>query len=449
MPRSVSEETPLNTVSDALRVKDSERKGFFAIAPAPMGNMFSASALLVGATIGAGLTLADSILAILFGFGFVMAYMCLVAIEARDTGLPTAAFSGAALGQLGARYVVSIVVGVATLGWFGVQASICGQSFSLMLGDFFGIDIPVWISTTFWGFIMVVTAVYGFNGLRYLGYIVMPLLASICIYGTVATTNSAGGVEAILSYVPASGAAIGLVAGVNYAVGLVAMLGTTAGDFIRYSDSRKTAVLTCFAGLLPAGIAVLTMGAIMSIATGEGNIAVIMTALGLPALGLIALVLSTWTVNANNAYSAGLGFSVLLGRKSDNRRVTTAVAGAIGVALAVMGIFDYLTVFLNVLSACAPALAGAMIADYWIMRKGNVAKFSVKPGFRLSGMVAFVGGTLIALITGGTFGMIPPLAFLSIPFFIGPVNGIVTSILLFVVIEKVAAVFGRNNKACS
>lgn len=435
----MSEEASYNAVNDALRVKESERKGFFAIAPVPMGNMFSASALLVGATLGAGLTLADSILAILCGFGFVMAYMCLVAMEATDTGLPTAAFSGAALGQAGARYLVSLVVGIATLGWFGIQASICGQSFSLMLNDFFGIDIPTGISTAFWGLIMVVTAVYGFNALRYLGYIVMPLLAIICIYGTVMTTNSAGGISSILAYVPAPHAAIGLVAGVNYAVGLVAMLGTTAGDFIRYSNSRKTAALTCLAGLLPAGVAVLSMGAIMSIATGEGNIAIIMTSLGLPALGLIALVLSTWTVNASNVYSAGLGFSVLLGREGDSRKVITAVAGVMGVVLAVVGIFDYLTVFLNMLSACAPALAGAMIADYWIIRKGDRRKFSIKPGFRLPGMFAFAGGTLVALITGGTFGMIPPLAFLSVPFFIGPVNGIITSIILFVIVERVQA----------
>lgn len=206
-------------------------------------------------------------------------------------------------------------------------------------------------------------------------------------------------------------------------------------------------MLTCLAGLLPAGITVLTMGAIMSIATGEGNIAVIMTALGLPALGLIALVFSTWTVNANNAYSAGLGFSVLLGRKGGSRKTTTAVAGGIGVVLAMVGIFEYLTVFLNVLSACAPALAGAMIADYWIMGKGDKRKFAVRQGFRLSGMVAFLGGTLVALITGGTFGMIEPLAFLSFPFFVGPVNGIVVSVVLFVLVEWVVKAQGQSTSA--
>ncbi|WP_218971896.1 cytosine permease [Raoultibacter phocaeensis] len=423
-----------------LRVKDGERKGFLSIAPVPIGNMFSASALLVGATIGAGLTLADSLLAIVFGFGFVMCYMCFVVMEAADTGLPTAAFAGAALGRSGARYLVAIIVGVACLGWFGIQAAVCGASFSLMMNDLASFDVPVWASTVFWGAIMVVTAVYGFNGLRYLGYVAAPLLAIICVYGTVVSVSSGGGIQALLGYVPAPEAAIALVAGVNFAIGVIAMLGTTAGDFIRYARDRKTAVLTCLAGLLPAGVVVLMMGAIMSISTGEANIAVIMASFGLPAVGLVALVLSTWTVNASNVYSAGLGFSVMLGRDTDNRKSTTAVAGLIGIAFAAAGILDHLTVFLNVLSACAPALAGTMIADYWIVNRGDKAKFCIGPGFRACGMIAFSVGTLVALVTGGTFGMIPALAFLDVPFFIGPVNGIVVSIVVFMAAHRLIEV---------
>lgn len=423
-----------------LQVKDDERTGFLSIAPVPIGNMFSASALLVGATLGAGLTLADSLLAIVFGFGFVMCYMCLVVMEAADTGLPTAAFAGAALGKAGARYLVAIIVGIACLGWFGIQAAVCGASFSLMMNDLAGIDVPVWASTVFWGAVMVVTAVYGFNGLRYLGYVAAPLLAIICLYGTVVSVASGGGITALLSYVPAPEAAISLVAGVNFAIGLIAMLGTTAGDFIRYARDRRTAVLTCLAGLLPAGIVVLMMGAIMSISTGEANIAVIMASFGLPAVGLIALVLSTWTVNASNVYSAGLGFSVMLGRDTDNRKSTTAVAGVIGIAFAAAGILDHLTVFLNVLSACAPALAGAMIADYWIANRGDASKFFIGKGFRACGIAAFAAGTLTALVTGGTFGMIPVLSFLDVPFFIGPVNGILVSIAVFVAVRRLTEV---------
>ena len=45
-----------------------------------------------------------------------------------------------------------------------------------------------------------------------------------------------------------------------------------------------------------------------------------------------------------------------------------------------------------------------------------------------------VGGMLgNGLSMGGTFVSIPVLSFLNIPFFIGPVNGIVTAILVYIV----------------
>ena len=42
----------------------------------------------------------------------------------------------------------------------------------------------------------------------------------------------------------------------------------------------------------------------------------------------------------------------------------------------------------------------------------------------------------MALITGGTFASVPALAFLDHPFFLGPVNGIVVSIVLYVAVCK-------------
>ena len=42
----------------------------------------------------------------------------------------------------------------------------------------------------------------------------------------------------------------------------------------------------------------------------------------------------------------------------------------------------------------------------------------------------------VAMLTGGTFASVPALAFLDHPFFLGPVNGIVVSIVLYVAVYK-------------
>ena len=77
-----------------------------------------------------------------------------------------------------------------------------------------------------------------------------------------------------------------------------------------------------------------------------------------------------------------------------------------------------------------------MIADYWFVRKARPQNFKPLDGFSVPGLVSFIVGSIVALITGGTFASVPALAFLDHPFFLGPVNGIVVSIVLYVAVYK-------------
>lgn len=292
--------------ADGLRIDESERKSWTSIAFIRAGGMFSAPTLMVGAALGLGLALSGAALATLVGFGFIVAYMCFVSMQASDLGLPTASLAAPALGRTGARYLVSLIVGVVTIGWFGVQTAVCGASLALMLA-----------------------------------------------------------------------------------------------------------------------------GAALAIVTGQGDIARIMNSIGLPAVGLIALVLSAWTVNASNVYSAGLGFAVMLGKGEGGSKLTTAVSGVAGIVLAVGGILGQFEAFLTVLSACGPALAGVMVADYWLVRKGRPANVRVPDGVSAAGVAGLACGIAVALVTGGTFALVPGLEALDLPFFVGPVNGIVVAMAAY------------------
>ena len=102
--------------ADGLRIDESERKSWTSIAFIRAGGMFSAPTLMVGAALGLGLALSGAALATLVGFGFIVAYMCFVSMQASDLGLPTASLAAPALGRTGARYLVSLIVGVVTIG---------------------------------------------------------------------------------------------------------------------------------------------------------------------------------------------------------------------------------------------------------------------------------------------------------------------------------------------
>ena len=107
--------------------------------------------------------------------------------------------------------------------------------------------------------------------------------------------------------------------------------------------------------------------------------------------------------------------------------------------LAAFGLLNAFQGFLSLMSALIPPLAGVIIAAYWIVGRGKKDNFTRRGGFYAPGVISFVVGALVACITGGTFASFPALVtaapWLNTPFFVGPVNGIVVSLLLYVVLE--------------
>ena len=210
---------------------------------------------------------------------------------------------------------------------------------------------------------------------------------------------------------------------------------TLAGDMLK----GVAAVVLCrWAGML------LT-GGVMSIVTGQYDISAILVSLGVPVLGLIALVLATWTTNVTNAYSGGLALSNLLGFDESKFKITTGISGAIGTLLAAFGLLNSFQGFLSLMSALIPPLAGVIIAAYWITGKGKKENFYFSKGVSAAGLISFLVGALVACITGGTFasfpGLVEAVPFLNTPFFVGPVNGIVVSLVLYVIL---AAAFPKK-----
>ena len=119
----------------------------------------------------------------------------------------------------------------------------------------------------------------------------------------------------------------------------------------------------------------------------------------------------------------------------------TGIAGAVGTLLAAFGLLNAFQGFLSLMSALIPPLAGVVIADYWIICKGKKESFRQKAGFSLPGVAAFTIGSLAACITGGTFasfpGLVAAMPFLNTPFFVGPVNGIVLSLVVYAILKKI------------
>ncbi|MFZ5646365.1 MAG: cytosine permease [Bacillota bacterium] len=401
------------------QISREDRQPWYSIALIWIGVMICVPALMVGGALITGLSLANAILAGIIGYTIIVAYMSFQGMQGADLGMPTVVNASSAFGVAGARVLISFFLGFGCLGWFGVQANVCGSAFSSIINSWVGLNIPIWLSSLFWGVIMLATAIIGFNALKYLNYIAVPALVILCIYGTYVSISKFG-TQLLASYQPP--APFAFVQGIAITVGMFAVGGVLASDYSRYARNRKDAVLSSVLGVWPTGVLLLIMGAVMAVVAGSHDITTVLSKIGVPMVGLIILILATWTTNAINAYSGGLAITSLFNLGDDKRALATGIAGGIGTMLAVAGIINHFISYLMLLTSCIPPIAGVMMADYWIVRKGMASRWSRYPGVNWAGVVSLALGVIAAnVISAG----------------IASINGIIVSMVCYLVIAAV------------
>ena len=192
--------------TNGFKIEESQRQSWLSIAAVWAGGMICVPCLMIGGVLaGGGLSLGQIILSILIGYGIICAYMIFIGMQACDTGLPVSVMASGALGEKGARYIISTLLAIACVGWFGIQSATCGSAFASMVASMMGKEATptfVTISSIVWGVIMLVTACGGFKGLKWLNYIAVPLLVIVCLYGLIAGIVSNDGGSAIANYAP-------------------------------------------------------------------------------------------------------------------------------------------------------------------------------------------------------------------------------------------------------
>ena len=192
--------------NSGFKVDESQRQNWLSIAAVWAGGMICVPCLMIGGVLaGGGLSMGEIIASILIGYGLICAYMICIGMQACDTGLPVSVMASGALGEKGARYIISTLLAIACVGWFGIQSATCGSAFASMLASMMGTEASplfVSISSIVWGVIMLVTACVGFKGLKWLNYIAVPLLVIVCLYGLIAGITANDGGSAIANYAP-------------------------------------------------------------------------------------------------------------------------------------------------------------------------------------------------------------------------------------------------------
>ncbi|MDG1452810.1 MAG: cytosine permease [Polaribacter sp.] len=363
---------------------------WYSLAGIWFGGIVSVPALLVGSTLIASLSFNYSIWAGLIGFSFVVLFMSLLSIAAVEKRKATVSLASSSFGINGAKLIVGLIIGLSTIGWFGIQSNIAGASFSKILVEMNGPEIPIWLSSVFWGSIMVLTAVFGFKYLKWLNYIAVPAIIMLLIYGLVITfqTHSFG---EILNFTPKEN--MPLLQAIGFTIGFISVGGVISPDYNRFAATKKDAILGSLLGVIPSALCLLAIGAILAITQGTYDIVEIFSSLGFPFLAMSILILATWTSNVINIYSSGLAFNNLFNRGDENRSKTTLIVGAFGILLAALGVLSHFMSFISLLTITITPIAGVMISDYFISQtyKEEAQKINWK------GIFSWMSGVILML----------------------------------------------------
>lgn len=373
---------------------DGEHQSWFSLGIIWAGAMISIPSLLVGNTLISNMGLPKTLFVSFVGYAIVVLIMILQGIQSSDLGKPTVHIAGQVFGKKGSRTILSIILTIACLGWFGIQANVCGASLANLLAKY-DMNMPVPFASFLSGLVMVISAIYGIKVLRVLSYIAVPLLVIISIIGLVQTLTG-DHLQAIHNYKPNGN--MSFMDGLSVTMGSFALGAVIAGDYSQFSKKRSEVLKAAIFGIIPAGILMIGVGALLTIAYQTSDITAVFLNIATPFIGGVVLILATWKTNMVNAISGGIalinGFNISKGKE----KMAVGIAGSVGTLLAVVGILNYFTPIMSILSAMIPPVAGVMIASYWVMNKGDKSSWKEVEGVNRLGVFSWLVGAVIASI---------------------------------------------------
>lgn len=384
-----------------------DRKSWISMAFVQAGICVCVPAFLLGALLAESMPVWQAIVSGSLGYVIIVVVMCILGMIGCDLGMASCTITKSTFGEGGARYIVSLLFAVNLIGWFGIQNGVCGEAFSNFMNQFAGIEISVTASSIIWGLIMLITAVFGVSALEKLDYLSIPLLIIIMALGTYLAIKQYG-LTAVNTEVTQT---MGFVAGIGLSFNFTAVGTITAADYTRFQRTRKDTMSSLVWGIFPMGVITLVIGVLLTKIANNYDISMVLITVGIPVLGVMSLILSTWTTNATNAYSSGLNLAMIFKIPDNRRREITVVAGLIGTILGAIGILNHVEGFLSFLSFLVCPIGGIMMADYWFIGKGKPENWHSVEGFNKIGVITWALSAVAAYLCkieylGIVFGVI-------------------------------------------
>ena len=274
----------------------------------PVMYVLGALAVLEG-----GLPLPWAIAAMVAGQALAFGFLVVVARPGVDDGLPGQVAMRATFGILGARLATSPYRMVAATYWFAAQSLTGALGFQAIVDAMSGHRLPLVPTAVGLGVFYAALALLGFDVMRWLLKIVLPLsLGAAAVLVTLFVTSDDP------RYAPArvwespdqSLTWVGFATFVTVMCGSSLTLVTNVADVCRYTPTRRDMQVGLVASALLTAVATTFVGGYVAAASGDTNpfvAAAGLTSSDVVLAGLlVAIVVQTVAANLTNVYTAGL-----------------------------------------------------------------------------------------------------------------------------------------------
>jgi len=291
--------------------------------------------------------------------------------------------------------LVNLVIAAVHYGWFGVNVSFFGSAMAAAVAQIYGVQGDFTLFVILGSVLMTVSTIFGFQMLERLAIVAVPFLGAILVFICVTSVRDGGVVlePAAAPPVPMSfGVALSALIGGNM---LTVAAMPDLSRYIRTSGGAVWAMLLSFPFAAPL---LMLLAALTALATAQTDIMalVVRYGLGLPALAM--LVLSSWTINAANLYSASLSLAATF--PTVRTWMFIVVGGAIGAFFALIGIIDSFIPFLIFLGLIIPPIAAVYVIDGFTRYRQADPAQSIRnlPAVRWPAIVIWVGSVAVSLL---------------------------------------------------
>ncbi|OZY41357.1 cytosine permease [Pseudomonas fragi] len=394
----------------------SARKGLLSISMVLFSFTFFTGTMFAGGKLGMAFNFVDMLWIAAIGNTLLALYAAALALIASRSGLNTVLMGRLCFGEAGSR-LSDFLLGFAELGWYAWGTATVAIVLVKMLGLAEGFTLPLMV---FFGMGFSITAIIGYKGLDVLSRVSVPLMFVLLIVSMYIATQHVGGFSGLAAVIPHQTMTVS--AAITMVFGTFASGATQATNWTRLSRSGRIAVTASVVSFLLGNGLMIVAGAWCAMVYQQADIVEVMMLQGLSFAAVIMLCLNLWTIQGPTIYNVAAATCHLV--RSERRRTMTLIAAAVGVLLAMGGMYEMLIPFLVLLGSIIPPIGGVIMADFWFRHRGKYpALASVQlPRYNLAGLTAYAVGALLAYLSP----------------WIAPLVGIGASAIVYIVLLKLS-----------